>query len=95
VAGYFLVLRGDTRPRPCPDPDIQTRKAIRRSFLSQFQAAATGKLFLYLNDAITAVPFGPLVTCFYGNSGGAKVTVELMPSPQPPPPEPYDFSQNR
>ncbi|WP_048707663.1 DUF2235 domain-containing protein [Microvirga massiliensis] len=85
---------------PAPDPtlirDIQTRKAIRRSFVSQFQAAATGELFLYLNDAITAVPFGPLVTCFYGNNGGgAKVTVELMPGPQPPAPEPYDFSQNR
>jgi hypothetical protein len=45
---------------------------------------------------MTAVPFGPLVTCFYRNNGGAaKVTVELMPRPQPPSPEFYDFSQNR
>jgi hypothetical protein len=76
--------------------EIQARKGIRKSFVSQFQATASGELFLYLNDAMTALPFGPLVTCFYrNNSGSAKVTVELMPSPQPPPPQPYDFSQNR
>jgi uncharacterized protein (DUF2235 family) len=76
--------------------EIQAHKGIRKSFVSQFQATASGELFFYLNDAMTAVPFGPLVTCFYRNNGGAaKVTVELMPRPQPPPPQPYDFSQNR
>jgi hypothetical protein len=53
-------------------------------------------LLLYLDDAIAAVPFGPVVTGFYRNNGsGAKVAVEPMPGPKPPPSQPYDFSQNR
>ena len=92
----LLVCEGTPASDSAQIQAVQARKGIRKSFVSQFQASASGELFLYLNDAITAVPFGPLVTCFYRNNGGAaKVTVELMPGPQPPPPQPYDFSQNR
>ncbi|MDF2759363.1 MAG: hypothetical protein K0R61_299 [Microvirga sp.] len=71
---------------------IQRRLSVRKSFTTQFVAAATGELFLFVNDAMTAVPFGPSVECFYANNrGAAKVTVELVASPQPPPPQGYDF----
>ena len=48
-----------------------------------FATAESGELFLYLNDAIAAVPFGPTVTCFYdNNSGSAKVVIESVPAPR-------------
>ncbi|WP_114947766.1 DUF2235 domain-containing protein [Microvirga calopogonii] len=94
--GTFPICGGTSVLDGAKVQEIQARKGIRKSFVSQFQATASGELFLYLNDAMTAVPFGPLVTCFYRNNGGAaKVTVELMPRPQPPSPQLYDFSQNR
>jgi hypothetical protein len=48
------------------------------TLVTSFTAPATGELFLYLNDAIFALPFLPPVTCFYrNNSGTARVVVEL------------------
>ncbi len=56
---------------------------LRKTFVSQFVAPASGELFLYLNDAIAAVPFGPTVTRFYkNNSGSAKVVVERVAPPK-------------
>lgn len=58
-------------------PDFQ------KVFVSQFVAPAEGELFLYVNDAIAAVPFIP-IQCFYKNNGGkAKITIERVPVPRP------------
>jgi hypothetical protein len=55
---------------------------LRRTFVSQFEAPASGELYLYLNDAIFALPFLPTVKCFYSNNyGRAKVTVLEVPPP--------------
>jgi len=55
---------------------------LRTTFVSQFVAPASGELFLYLNDAIAAIPFGPTTTCFYDNNfGRAKVIVQPVPLP--------------
>ena len=56
---------------------------LRTTYVSQFTAPESGELFLYLNDAIAAVPFGPTVTCFYdNNSGSAKVVIASVPAPR-------------
>ena len=56
---------------------------LRKTYVSQFTAPESGELFLYLNDAIAAVPFGPTVTCFYdNNSGSTKVVIESVPAPR-------------
>lgn len=61
------------------------QRGLRRTLVSQFTAPASGELFLYLNDAIAAVPFGPTFKCFYNNnSGRARVTVEAVPMPPLP-----------
>ncbi len=52
---------------------------LRKTYVSQFSAPETGELFLYVNDAIAGVPFGPTITCFYKNNrGSAKVTIQGM-----------------
>jgi uncharacterized protein (DUF2235 family) len=56
---------------------------LRKTYVSEFVAPESGELFLYVNDAIAAVPFGPTITCFYrNNSGSAKVKVEIVPPPK-------------
>lgn len=58
------------------------RSKLRRTFVSQFEAPASGELFLYLNDAIIAAPFGLTVDGFYRNNfGRATVTVREVPLP--------------
>jgi uncharacterized protein (DUF2235 family) len=62
---------------------IRNEQNLRRTYVSQFAAPESGELFLYVNDAIAAVPFGPTVTCFYNNNrGSAKVTIQSMPVPK-------------
>jgi hypothetical protein len=57
---------------------------LRKTYVSQFTAPETGELFLYVNDAIGAIPFGPTITCFYDNNrGSAKVTLQRIPAVQP------------
>ena len=69
--------------------------AIRRGFVAQFAAPATGELFIFVNDAV-ATPFGWLARHFYrDNRGRTNVTVELVPAPTPPPGQTYDFTANR
>ena len=64
------------------DARKQEEARLRTTFVSQFEAPASGELFLYLNDAIAAIPFGPTITCFYDNNfGRAKVTVQPVPLP--------------
>jgi hypothetical protein len=61
-------------------------RPLIRSLASEFVAPDDGELFLYVNDAIAAIPFGPTIACFYkNNSGGARVTIERMATPPPPP----------
>jgi hypothetical protein len=54
--------------------------------VSEFTAPAEGELYLYVNDAMLAIPFGgPTVECFYANnSGKAKITVERFKTPTTP-----------
>jgi uncharacterized protein (DUF2235 family) len=74
-----------------PDSELATAQSIRRkqqnlrtTYVSQFTAPDNGELFLYVNDAIAAVPFVPTIECFYvNNSGTAKVTIERSPVPMP------------
>jgi len=54
----------------------------RRTLVAEIVAPSDGELFLYLNDAIAAVPFGPDVERFYdNNAGSADVTVERLGLP--------------
>jgi hypothetical protein len=64
---------------------IHRHQDVNRTLVSQFTALADGELFLYVNDTIGAIPFGPTIACFYrNNSGAARVTLEKMPVPRPP-----------
>jgi uncharacterized protein (DUF2235 family) len=66
---------------------IREKYALRSTYVSNFTARSDGELFLYVNDAIAAVPFWKKFTCFYDNNAGlAKVTIKHLSSPPPPPP---------
>ena len=74
-----------------PASDLQVANMIwekyltRRTMVSSFVASESGELFLYVNDAIAAVPFGPTVTAFYdNNSGSATIVVEEIAAPALP-----------
>ena len=63
----------------------EAQPKLRRTLVSRFAAPASGELFLYVNDALMAVPFGPTVQCFYeNNSGKARVTVARTAAPSAP-----------
>ncbi len=54
----------------------------RRTLVAEVVAPGDGELFLYLNDAIVAIPFGPDVERFYdNNAGSADVTIERIGLP--------------
>ncbi|MDR3465184.1 MAG: DUF2235 domain-containing protein [Xanthobacteraceae bacterium] len=79
--------------RKIPPSEVAAANAIRESFkprkrlVSTFTAGDDGELFLYLNDAIAAIPFGRTITAFYdNNSGRAKITVQQVASPPDPQP---------
>jgi hypothetical protein len=68
-------------PSP-PAPDTASVAALRQALVTDFTAQATGELFLFVNDAVTAAPD----RCFYNNNQGtASVTITPLPTPDPPP----------
>jgi hypothetical protein len=59
--------------------------APSRTLVATFTAEASGELFLYVNDAIAAVPFGPTIAGYYrDNTGAAVVAVEGVRVPPLP-----------
>jgi hypothetical protein len=79
--GYF---------EPIPEADILAAREVWRQqnlsslMVADFTAAASGELFLYVNDAIQFVPFlGPFDLYYHNNSGSAQVTVQRIPLPPP------------
>jgi hypothetical protein len=73
----------DGRPVPEADEIGKTEPPVRL-LVSRFTAPGSGELFLYVNDAIFAWPFGLLGSYFYDNNRGmAKVTVQREPLPKP------------
>lgn len=68
--------------------DIRAKYALRGVYASTFIAPIDGELFLYVNDAIAAVPFFTYAGFYRNNTGSATVTVQHLASPPPPPPPP-------
>jgi hypothetical protein len=63
---------------------IRDKYDLRNTYVSNFTAKSDGELFLYVNDAIAAVPFLKTLTWFYdNNTGKAKVTIKHVASPPP------------
>jgi Uncharacterized alpha/beta hydrolase domain (DUF2235) len=59
--------------------EIESKYGLRKKFVSRFTAPADGELFLYVNDAIAAIPFVSTFDGFYANnSGRAKITLKLL-----------------
>jgi hypothetical protein len=66
---------------------IRKKFALRNTYVSNFTARSDGELFLYVNDAIAAIPFLNTFSDFYeNNTGMAKVTIKHLSSPPPPQP---------
>jgi hypothetical protein len=64
--------------------DIRANLNLRKIYVSNFIAPNDGELFLYVNDALIAVPFLKTFAGFYkNNTGKAKVTVKLLTTPPP------------
>jgi hypothetical protein len=73
-----------------PDAELPAAKKIRakydlrNTYVSNFTAHSDGELFLYVNDAIAAIPFLKPFTSFYdNNTGKAKVTIKHLAAPPP------------
>jgi hypothetical protein len=66
---------------------IREKFVLRNTYVSSFTAHSDGELFLYVNDAIAAIPFWKEnIDAFYkNNTGMAKVTIKHLSSPPPPP----------
>jgi hypothetical protein len=64
---------------------IREKFALRNTYVSNFTARSDGELFLYVNDAIAAIPFWKEnIDAFYkNNTGKAKVTIKHLSSPPP------------
>ena len=57
-------------------------KDLRKIYVSQFVAKADGEMFLYLNDAIAAIPLLGVIGTFYENNTGlAKITIKRAAAP--------------
>jgi hypothetical protein len=76
--------------RPIPKDElpaaekIRAKYNLRNTYVSNFTAGSDGELFLYVNDAIAAIPFWKTFTCFYdNNTGKAKVTIKHLASTSP------------
>jgi hypothetical protein len=67
---------------------IREKFALRKTYVSNFTARSDGELFLYVNDAIAAIPlWKENIGAFYkNNTGKAKVTIKHLSSPPPSPP---------
>lgn len=63
---------------------IRDKYVLRNTYVSNFTAHSDGELFLYVNDAIAAIPFWKTFTWFYdNNTGKAKVTIKHVVAPPP------------
>jgi Uncharacterized alpha/beta hydrolase domain (DUF2235) len=76
--------------RPIPPGELQAAKDIRakytlrKTYVSSFTARSDGEFFLYVNDAIAAIPFWKTFKDFYdNNTGQAKVTIKHLVSAPP------------
>jgi uncharacterized protein (DUF2235 family) len=75
--------------RPIPPTELQAAKDIRakytlrKTYVSNFTARSDGELFLYVNDAIVAIPFWTYKGFYANNTGNAKVTIRRLASPPP------------
>ena len=77
--------------RPIPPTElpaaanIRSKYQLRKIYASSFTAKSDGELFLYVNDAIIAIPFwGKTFDGFYkNNTGRAKVTIKRLVAPPP------------
>jgi hypothetical protein len=75
--------------RPIPPTELQAAKDIRakytlrKTYVSNFTARSDGELFLYVNDAIAALPFWTYKGFYANNTGNAKVTIKRLVSPPP------------
>lgn len=95
---YYPVLVEDNEPKrnwtkfglfePIPAADIAAAREVWRQqnlpsrMVADVTAAASGELFLYVNDGIQMVPFlGSFDRYYQNNSGSAEVTVQRMPLP--------------
>jgi uncharacterized protein (DUF2235 family) len=64
--------------------ELWKQQNLASVMVADFTAAASGELFLYVNDAVQFAPFfGPFKLFYQNNSGSAVVTVQRMPL-QPP-----------
>jgi uncharacterized protein (DUF2235 family) len=75
---------------PIPQNDLLAAREVWRQqglssrMVADFTAAASGELFLYVNDAIQLLPFGgPFDRYYYNNGGSAEVSVQRIPLPPP------------
>jgi hypothetical protein len=63
---------------------MRAKLNLRKIYVSNFIAPNDGELFLYVNDALIAVPFLDTFEGFYKNNiGKAKITVKLLTTPPP------------
>ena len=63
--------------------EMWRQQGLLSLMVADFTAAASGELFIYVNDGIQMVPFlGPFDRYYKNNSGSALVTVQRMPLPQ-------------
>jgi uncharacterized protein (DUF2235 family) len=59
---------------------VWRQQGLASLMVADFTAAASGELFLYVNDAIQLAPFlGPFDLFYKNNSGSADVTVQRLP----------------
>jgi hypothetical protein len=64
--------------------ELWKQQNLASVMVADFTAAASGELFLYVNDAVQFAPFfGPFKLFYQNNSGSAVVTVQRIPL-QPP-----------
>jgi len=75
--GNFEPIQKDALPRA---QAVWQQQGLSSLMVAEFTAAASGELFLYVNDAIQLAPFFGNFDLFYqNNSGGAEVTVQRLP----------------
>ena len=75
--GNFEPIPKDVLPRA---QAVWQQQGLAPLMVAEFTAAASGELFLYVNDAIQLAPFFGNFDLFYrNNSGSAEVTVQRLP----------------
>jgi hypothetical protein len=72
-----------------PDAELPAAKKIRanyelrNTYVSNFTAHSDGELFLYVNDAIAAIPFWTYKGFYTNNAGKAKIIIKHLSTPPP------------